>query len=1011
VGSDAWKEWLRASETTAFRFDHQGTSFTVRRELRASHAYWYAYRRRGPKLQKVYLGRPEEIDLGRLHAAAAKLSAPPASFAQLESAALAPGGPDPGYPSWMPTAATRLIGRESEIAQARARLLRPEVRLLTFIGPGGTGKTRLAVAVAASLADAFVDGVHFVDLSPIRDPALVHVPIAQALGIRDAGDQPLLDTLRLSLQSRQLLLVLDNFEQVIAAAPLVADLLTACPAVKIAVTSREPLHLSWEHVWPVASLALPPVDLLAELSLIAQSPAVILFVERARAHRPDFALTDANARTVADICIRLDGLPLAIELAAARVPLLPLAAIQARLQQRLQLLTRGPRDAPVRHQTLRAAVAWSYDLLDQAEQAAFRRLAVFVGGFTLEAALAVCAAAEPGGDSTSPSSTMVDLLQSLVDKSLILLDATSAGEPRFRLLETIREFGLEQLSKSGELDPVQAYHARYFLALARSEDDLWLLWERAEATWLDRLEADHDNLRAVLQWSLAVPDRTELGARLAIALALFWTIRGHLDSGRAWLDRMLARADGYPVASSLHVKMLWSIALIARHQGDYGAAASFSDAGIALGRGLLGSSDGAQCLILRGIVAAMQAKYELAHSYLKNGLRLAQEVGSDADYAQGLTYLAMLACFEGDYAQARTIGEDSLRRYRQWQNQWGVAVNLDTLGTVARRQGQYNRARSFHEESLAASQSIGYKLGIALALACLGHVARALGDDVTARVRYTASLRVYRESGDRRGIALTLGNLAVIADREGNHREAWDCLSESLAIARIVGDRRILAGALNQRGRSALAADDLPAAIASCAESLDLSVELEDRHGIARALECCAEVLAVAGRRQAALELCGWTDALLDSLGVRRSPTEQANHVRLVSRLRDDSGPLNAAADLDSSAVVVTGIGHPDLTVEPAIEEMLATARRSTSWEKPTAAALPMPVPSLTPREAEVAALIARGLNNRQIAERLVISQRTVDAHVAHILAKLGFATRSQIAVWATEHLSSKISR
>jgi predicted ATPase/DNA-binding CsgD family transcriptional regulator len=1016
VGDDAWRCWLRAPETTAFRFEDEGAAFTARRELRRGHAYWYAYRRRGPKLEKVYLGRPEEIDLDRLRAAAAKLSATAAPSSAANAVASPSGESDARYSSRFPTPATRLIGRESEVAAARARLLLPEVRLLTFTGPGGTGKTRLAIEVAASLAVTFADGVHFVDLSPIRDPTLVHAAIAHALGIRDAGDQPLLETLRLYLQPRHHLLVLDNCEQVIAAAAaLVADLLAAAPALKIATTSREPLRLSWEHEWPVAPLDLPPASAAADRAVIAASPAVALFVERARAAKPDFALTGESARIVAEICGRLDGLPLAIELTAAWVKLLPLAAIHARLVQSLTLLTDGPRDAPERQRTMRAAIAWSYDLLDREEQATFRRLAIFEGGFTLDAAgviygtvsvedLASSAASRPPlTESTPTGSSFLARLRSLLAKNLIRSDpssATSTAEPRFRLLETIREFGLEQLAASGELDVVQERHARYFLALARSEDEPWLFWERADVKWLDQLEADHDNLRAALQWSLAAPDRAELGARLVSALALFWTIRGHFDSGRAWLDRVLARTEVSAVASSLRVNMLRAIALIARQQGDYVAAARFCDEGIALGRGCTSSNDLAQCLILRGSVATLQAQYDLAHASLDQGLRLAREVGSEAAYALTLAYLAMLGCFEGEHERARSLGGESLRLFRRQQNQWAVALNLDTLGTVARRQGQYDRARSFHEESLAASQSIGFKSGIALALACLGHVARVLGD-AAARTHYAASLRVYRESGDRRGVALTLGNLAVIAEREGKHHEARECLAESLTTARLVGDKRILAAGLNQQVRSALAAKDLPVAVASCVESLQLSVKLQDRRGIARALAGCADVLAAAGRREAALELRGRAEALLDALGVRRSPTEQASHAWPRSRIRADQESHDAAALVDPSAVVAARMGRSNLTMEQAIDEMLATARRSVSGEKPKSAP-PAPAPSLTPRGAEVAALIARGWSNRQIAERLVISQRTADAHVAHILAKLGFAARSQIAVWAT---------
>jgi non-specific serine/threonine protein kinase len=469
--------------------------------------------------------------------------------------------------------------------------------------------------------------------------------------MRDAGDQPLRDTLRLSLQPRHLLLVLDNFERVGAAAALVADLLAACPAVKIAVTSREPLHLSWEHVWPVSPLALPAPDALADRGLIAQSPAVALFVERARARTPDFALTEENARLVADICIRLDGLPLAIELAAARVLLLPLGAIQARLQQRLQLLTGGPRDAPVRHHTLRAAITWSYDLLDKAEQAVFRRLAVFVGGFTLKAAAAVCAEAGQGDSSILPSSSTVDRLQSLLDKSLLRSGATSDGEPRFRLLETIREFGLEQLSVNCELDAVQERHARFFLALAEEADRS--LAERVQTIWLDRLEADYDNLRTVLDWTVTTPEGTEIGPRLATALALFWQVRGPLSSGREWLSQVLAREDGGSSSPRMRIRVLSAASYLAAYQGDLEAARALSEHGIVLGRSISGPSDLAACLFVRGLVACYQAKHAIAHAVLSQGLEVVQDTGTERDRAFLLGASSLLAYLEGDYPRAR----------------------------------------------------------------------------------------------------------------------------------------------------------------------------------------------------------------------------------------------------------------------------------------------------------------------------------------------------------------------
>jgi predicted ATPase/DNA-binding CsgD family transcriptional regulator len=988
VGSDEWKEWLRAPDTTSFRFEDENTAFTARRELRAGHSYWYAYRRRGPKLEKVYLGRPEEIDLDRLHTAAAKLSATTSSSSIGNAGATPSGESGARYPRRLPAPGTRLIGREGEVAAARARMLLPEVRLLTFTGPGGTGKTRLAIAVATGLTDRFADGVHFVDLSPIHDGALVHAAIAQTLGIRDAGDQPLLDTLRLYLEPRDLLLVLDNFEQVSAAAALVSDLLAACPAVKIAVTSREPLHLSWEHVWPVPPLALPPSTTAADHDLIRKSSAVALFVERARATKPDFALTDDNARIVAGICGRLDGLPLAIELAAARVPLLPLAAIHARLQQRLSLLTGGPRDAPVRHHTLRAAIAWSYGLLDHAEQAAFRRLAIFVGGFTLEAAEAVCAPGGPG--EISPSSPMVDRLQSLLDKSLLHSDAASGGEPRFRMLETIREFGLEQLSASGESDAVQERHARFFLALA--EEGERSMVERVQGVWLDRFEAEYDNLRATIDWSLTAPEGTEIGLRLAGALQLFWLVRGHFSTGRAWYERTMARDDAVASSPPVRVRALWAAAFLAWHQGDYATATRLIEEGVALGQDLADPSELVLCLAIRGLVACHQAQYALAHAALDRGLTLARDTCDERSYAYLLAICGILGCVEGQYAQARSHGEESLGIFRKRGELWGMAMNLDTLGGVARRQGQYQLARSLHEESIAASQAIGDKGAIAVSLANLGHVARALGDDATARARYTESLQIHREVGDRRGIALTLGNLGVLARRAGDLDRARDHLAESLAAARAVGDMRITAPALDRLASLALDQGDIPAATAAFAESLRLSTNLRDKRGIARTLEGCAHLLFTAGRPGPARDLGALADALLDSLGARRSPVDQAAFDELRQRLQTAlASPRSTPIDRVSR----------DLDLDQVVEHALALLEAPP--EPPTHRSAPSvsDAQPLSRREREIVVLIARGLTNRAIAAELVISERTVETHVSNILGKLRLETRAQLAVWA----------
>jgi predicted ATPase len=419
----------------------------------------------------------------------------------------------------LPSRLTSFIGREREVRAARELLLRDGVRLVTLTGPGGTGKTRVALQTTAEVLDAFEDGVVFVELAPIAAPTLVVPTVAQAVGVRDAGNRPAMEALEAYLRDRRLLLLLDNFEQVVAAAPDIARLLAACPGLKVLVTSRAPLHLSGEHEYPVPPLPLPIVGDPGSTAELAANPAVALFVQRAQEVRPDFGLTDENAATVAEVCRRLDGLPLAIELAAARIKLLPPRELLARLERRLPLLTGGPRDAPERQRTLRDAIAWSHDLLDDVEQVLFRRLSVFVGGCSIQAAGGVCVAdADLGFD-------VLDGVASLLNKSLLRREDGPGGEPRFSMLETVREYALERLEACGETTAIRRRHAEFFLDLAeRIEVELW---GPDQSALLDRCEAEHDNFRAVLAWTQGAGDDPVTALRLAAGLAQFWNIRSH----------------------------------------------------------------------------------------------------------------------------------------------------------------------------------------------------------------------------------------------------------------------------------------------------------------------------------------------------------------------------------------------------------------------------------------------------------------------------------------------------
>jgi predicted ATPase/DNA-binding CsgD family transcriptional regulator len=841
-----------------------------------------------------------------------------------------PRGPAPTRPHNMPAPLTRLIGREADVAAVREAVLAREVRLLTLVGAPGIGKTRLALAVAQALVDGlpaganngtgaepgFVDGAVFVPLAPLRDPEMVVPAIAQALGVRDGGGRPVLESLLMALRDRRLLLVLDNCEHVLAGAPAVAQLLKACPGLTVLATSRAPLHLYGEHEYSVPPLALPDLARLADPQALAEVPAVVLLVERARAVRPEFGLTAENAEAVAEVCVRLDGLPLALELAAARLKLLPPGAILARLASRLDLLSGGARDRPARQQTLRAALAWSHDLLSAGEQRLLRRLAVFAGGWTLQAAEAVCSA---DGDLAFD---VLDGIAALVDQSLVRVAEPPEGETRYTMLETISEYASERLVASGEAAEIRRRHAEYFLALAEGVAPEF--WRSEVIAAPNRLEAEHDNLRAVLAWSQieaggsatredARAAATDVWLRLVGALGSFWGVRGYFNEGRRWLEQALAV------------------------------------------RGWTSASARASALLRAGWLARLQNDHDRATAFLKESRALYRDLGDKRGMAAAARLLGEVAQVRGDYARARPLLEEHLVLLREVGDRRDIARGLACLALLARDQGQHGPAAALLEESLAS----------------------------------------YRSFGALHGIAGSMRDLASVMLYQGRYERAIALSDESLDLYRGLNDKRGIAWSLCHRGHLALAQRNGELAAALYGESLPLLLELGDRAGIALCLEGLAGVAGQAAEAERAARLFGSAEALREAIDNPLSPAEGAEHEAAVDAAR---------AKLPDEAFTAAWAAGRAMTLEQAIEYALTLPEPASApaalAEQPT---VNRPSDPLTPREREVAALVARGLTDAQLAEALVIGRRTAEKHVANCLGKLGLATRAGLAAWAVE--------